>query len=507
MASLEIFKTDHLSKDLMGRSVRGGVLTLTSQGTQFIILSISTVTLARLLSPADFGLVAMVTTVTTLAAGLADLGLSEATIQREDINHDQVSTLFWVNLGIGFLLTLATVALAPVFVWFYREPRLKGVAVALSLLFLINSLRVQPDALLKRQMRYSQIAIRDIVSIGCGVAVAIVIGWKGAGYWALVALSLTWSSLQMALSWMLVGWVPGPPRRDARVGSMVKFGGNVASSYFIFNLNRSADNVLIGWYWGAGPLGLYSRAYNLLLMPLRQINGPASTVAISALSRLQSEPERFARYYLRAVNLVLWIIAPLFAFLFVAAKPVIILTLGHKWVQAAPVFRILTLSALAQVLLESTIWLFVSLGQAGRFLKLLLVLSPIIVSSFAIGLPFGISGVALSGSACLLLLLPWTLKVSFHGTNLTLWRLGQAVLCPASLSIAGACLSEFALHVLSPRHIAAQFFVPLLSLAATYSLAVMIPAVRREILSFGTVWDQLGIAGRLRRTKILQPVA
>ena len=109
--------------------------------------------------------------------------------------------------------------------------------------------------------------------------------------------------------------------------------------------------------------------------------------------------------------------------------------LGNKWREAAPVFQILAISALGQLLLESTIWLFVSRGQSERLLKLLLMISPVIVGSFAIGLPFGIKGVALSGSMVLVAIFPWILKFAFRGTNLTLWRLGRAIFCPVSLSL------------------------------------------------------------------------
>jgi len=131
---------DHLQADLKGRSVRGGLVTLTSQGAMFVLQTLSTVVLARLLTPADFGIVAMVTAVTGLASAFADLGLSEATIQSKEITHDQISVLFWINGGIGLALMLITVAMAPVFAWFYREPRLIAVTSILSLTFLFSGL-------------------------------------------------------------------------------------------------------------------------------------------------------------------------------------------------------------------------------------------------------------------------------------------------------------------------------------------------------------------------------
>ncbi len=483
--------TDHLHADLKGRSVRGGLLTLTSQGTQFVIQSIATVALARLLTPAEFGLVAMVTAITVLAQGFADLGLSEATIQRQEITHDQVSTLFWINAAIGLGLTLITASLAPLLARFYREPRLIHITLLMSLTFLIGGLRVQPDALLKRQMRFASLAIRDVASFVVAVPVAIAMAWRGFGYWAIVALPLTLNSIQMVVSWLMVDWRPGLPRRDANVGSMVVFGGNVAASYLIFNLNRNADNVLIGWYSGTVPLGLYSRAYNLLMLPVRQLSGPTASVAIPAFSKLQSDPERFARYYLRTINLIIWISALIFGFLFVAAEPVIVVLLGKQWREAAPVFQILAVSAFGQLFLESTIWLLVSRGKSERLFKLLLCISPIVLASFVIGLPFGIKGVALSGSLVLLAILPWILKFAFRDTNLTLQRLGRALVCPVAPCLVAVFVAELALHLIAPQSMGLQLLIVALAFAVAYSLSALVPQVRKEIMSFKKLLNEL----------------
>ncbi|MGB8799200.1 MAG: lipopolysaccharide biosynthesis protein [Candidatus Acidiferrales bacterium] len=481
--SLDGLSTDHLQADLRGRSVRGGVVSVTSQGAQFLIQSVATVVLARLLTPADFGLVAMVSTVTGLGQAFADLGLSEATIQRKEINHDQVSALFWINVAIGVGLTLITVASAPVFARFYRDSRLVNITLLVSLTFLIGGLRVQPDAILKRQMRFSSLAIRDVASYLVAVPIAIMMALRGAGYWALVALPLILNLTAMALSWLMVNWRPGLPRRGTQVGSMVVFGGNVAASYFIGSVCRSADNVLIGRYMGASPLGLYSRAYNLLMLPVRQLSGPAGSVAVPAFSRTQDDPERFARFYLRTINLILWISAPVFGFLIVAAQPVIVLVLGDQWREAAPVFQILAISALGQLFFDSTIWLFVSRGQSQQLLKILLIISPIIVAGYVIGLPFGIKGVALSGSLVLLGILPWMLKFAFRGTQLTLLRVGRALLYPIALSIVGVLLGELSLLLIRPERIFSKLLVTALGFAAAYSLSALLPPVRKEIMS------------------------
>ncbi len=471
-------------------------MTLTSQGAQFVVSSVMTVVLARLLTPADFGLVAMVTAVTGLAQAFADVGLSEATIQRENITHDQVSALFWINLAVGIGLTLVTIALGPVLARFDRQRQLPHIAFWLSFTFLICGLRVQPDAILKRQMRFKALAIRDIFANAMGVAAAIIMALRGAGYWALVAYPLASNLIQMAASWKLVDWKPGFPSRNAKVGSLVAFGGNVAVSYFMFTVNRSVDKVLVGWYWGAGPLGFYGRACNLLMYPVRQLNAPMASVGIPTFSRLQADPQRFARYYLRSVNLLMWVCAPLFAYLFVAAGPVIALVLGRQWGNAAPVFRMLAISCVTQLLLESTVWLFVSRGQSTGLRKLLLSISPVIMASFAIGLPFGITGVAISYSVAMLALMPWILKFAFRGTELTLWGISHALKYPVSLGLLGALLGELALRAIAPGGAIAQLFVIALGFGVVLSLSAAVPAVRAEIVALKELAREFRFAGQ-----------
>jgi PST family polysaccharide transporter len=495
---LDVLNTEGLRSDLKGRSVRGGLLSIIAQVTQVLVQSVSTIVLARLLTPEDFGLVAMVTAVTVIAAGFADLGLTEATIQRRQLTHSQVSTLFWINVAMGFFLTLVTAGMAPFLAKFYREPRLIGITLVSSISFLLGGLRGQHNALLKRQMRFKAVATRDVTSSLLGVAVAVVLAFRGAGYWAILAFPLTVNSCQMVMSWLMVRWRPGLPHLDSDIRGLVGFGGNVALSYVIFNWVRNADNILIGRYWGAAPLGLYSRAFNLMNLGVSQITAPTCSVAIPTLSRIQDESELFAQYYLKIMNLIVWIIASLFAFLFIAATPVIVLVLGPKWREAAPVFQLLTISALGQVVLESTLWILISQGQAARLLKEMLIFCPIMLGSFVLSLPFGIKGVAFALSITLLCTVPWILKFAFHNTNLTLSRLFRALIGPIALSIAGACFTKLALHLFAPQGEILQLFVAALSFLVIYSLSSLIPSIREEFKSFKKVLGEL----RLSRTEV-----
>ena len=477
----DVFSTEHLHADLTHRSVRGGLITLTSQGTQFLLQSVATVVLARLLLPADFGLVAMVTAITGLGQAFADLGLSEATIQDPKIGHAQVSSLFWVNVGIGFALALLAATLAPALVWFYHEPRLLHLTLLVSITFIFGGLRVQHDALLRRQMRYISLAVRDIVSYAVAVPVAVILAMRGVGYWAIVALPLTLNFLQMLLSWVLVRWIPGLPRRGVGVKRLISFGGNVASSYVVMNLTGNADNVLIGWFWGASPLGLYSRAYNLLMLPVRQLAIPGRSIAVPGFSRVQDDPERLARYYLRAANLMIWLIAPVFGYLVVVAEPVITLVLGPQWRGSAPVFQLLAIFALGQLLDELTVWLLVSRGESKRLLRVVLTTSPIIIASYALGLPLGIRGVALFGSLVMLATLPWILKVAFRDSQLTLLRLARAIVFPVCTSLLAGGVAEAALRIFHPAASTSQMLFAGAGFLATLCASLLLPQIRAEV--------------------------
>src|SRR6266550_1826372 len=150
----QYFRTDHLLVNLKGRTISSGAVTISAQAAKFLLTLGSTMILARLLTPRDFGLVAMVTTVTSFLRVFKDAGLSIATVQREKITQAQVSNLFWINMGVSSLGSLMLAALAWVIARFYHNPGLIPIALLLSLTFIVNGSTVQHQALLKRQMRF-----------------------------------------------------------------------------------------------------------------------------------------------------------------------------------------------------------------------------------------------------------------------------------------------------------------------------------------------------------------
>lgn len=432
------FRTDHLHADLKGRSVRGGIVTLLAQGLNFGLHTGSTMILARLLTPMDFGLIFMVTAVTNFVALFKDAGLSMATVQKAEITHAQVSTLFWINVGLSALLTVVLVLLAPAVAWFYAEPRLVLITIALAAPLVFGGLTVQHQALLRRQMRFKELAAIEVLSLAAGLAGAISLALYFRNYWALVAQPALMGLTNMMLVWSLCHWRPGWPRRGSGVWPLLAFGGNLTGFSFVNFFSRNADNVLIGWMWGGSALGLYGKAYSLLMLPIKQINSPATAVVLPTLSRLQNDPARFRRYYCAMLGALASLGMPLCVFALVAANPLVNLFLGPQWDASVPIFRALAPAALAWTLNVANGWLLVALGRTDRHFRYGLVLSIAIVGAFAAGLSWGPIGVAVSYSVVVVVSRPLSWWYCFRGTPVTVSDLLRSVARPAAAALLAA---------------------------------------------------------------------
>lgn len=399
----------------------------------------STAVLARLLTPAEFGLVAMVTTVTGFAALFRDLGLSAATVQRRDVTHEQISGLFWVNVVVSFVLALVIALLSPVIAWFYDEPRLRSIALLLSATFVLGGLTAQHQALMGRRMRFGSLAAIDVGTLTVGATVGVVLAWSGASYWSIVGMAIAGSVTNCALVWALSGWRPSRPVRGAGIRPLLTFGGHVTGFNLANYFARNIDNVLLGWWWGSTAVGLYSKAYQLLMFPISQINVPISSVMLPALSRLQDDPGRYKSYYFGGLRLLAMLGMPLVVLCYVATEEIIRLGLGPGWTGSVPIFRALAPGAFVGTLNVASGWVYLSLGRTDRMLRWALIGVPIVVMALALGAPFGALGVAVGCSVGLCL--SWGLGVAYcyQGTFLSLTELFRAVWLPAAASIgAGA---------------------------------------------------------------------
>ncbi len=388
------FNTERLKAGLGQRTARGGAITFASQGFKFLVSLGATMVLGRLLSPSDYGLIGMVAVVTGFISMFKDLGLSAATVQREEITSAQVSTLFWVNVSLSIGVGLLTAVLAPAVAWFYDEPKLTSITMMYAFGFIFGGLTVQHEAILYRQMRFAATVICEMLALIATITVSITLAWRGAGYWALVAGHLTTSFVYMIAIWIVCRWRPGRPVRASGVGSLLRFGGNLTGFSVVNFFARNLDNMVIGRVWGSQQLGLYVKAYQLLTLPIDQINGPITTVAVPALSRLTDSPERYRRAYLRIIEKIAVLTMPGIALLIATADSVVLIVLGPQWTDAGRIFAALGVAALIQPITNTTGWLFISQGRTRDMFRYGLVASTVIVAAILTGLPWGAVGVA-----------------------------------------------------------------------------------------------------------------
>lgn len=433
----DLFKKAKPPENLKRSSVRGAALIAVSRSTSLILRFGSTAILARILTQEDYGLVAMTAVISGFFWIFMDMGLAAATIQRDEISHPQISTLFWINVALGCLIAGVVAGMAPGIAAFYGEPRLVGIAWALSASFVLGGLSVQHQALLRRQMMFKHLAVNDIAAAAIGVIVGIFMAVAGFGYWSLVGITLTTAAAKLAGLWLALRWVPGLPRRGTGVMPMLKFGGDILGFGIVNYFARQADTVLIGRFFGPMPLANYQKAYSLLLLPIGQINTPLSSVAVPALSRSRADPERLGRYFLGVVQIVSSLTIPAVAGIAIFADEVVLIWLGEKWIASADLFRLLAIAAAIGGISSPLGWLQISLGQTRKYRNLGIANSAIIVSSFILGLRFGAEGVAAAYSctAALTFIPFWWLAL--RGTPVSLAAaLGSMVPPVASCAVA-----------------------------------------------------------------------
>ncbi|HEY9849894.1 MAG TPA: lipopolysaccharide biosynthesis protein [Leptolyngbyaceae cyanobacterium] len=479
------FRTDHIEADLKRRSLRGGFVTMVGQVGKFILRTASTIILARLLTPQDYGLIGMVTVITGFLDQFKDLGLSLATIQRANINHKQVSTLFWLNIGLSCGLVLLTIALAPTIARFYGEPRLIWITIAIAAGFLIGGLAIQHQALLRRQMRFADLAAIDLTSMCVGLIVGTISAWYGLGYWSLVILLLSQTLTTTIGVWILCGWRPTWPVRHSGIRSMVTFGGNFTGFSLVNYFSRNMDNVIIGAYLGAEQLGLYAKAYQLLLLPIDQIALPLRSVAIPTLCRLQNDPKRYCAYYHKAILLMVSLGMPLVAFTMVTANNLIRTLLGPQWTDAVQMFQVLGVAAFLGTFNMAAGWVFISFGRTDRQFYWSAISSALTVISFIIGIRWGAIGVAAGYSISRVLLQIPGIVYAYQDSPLRLKDLGSTIFQPAISSI-GAAIALMGIHIWLLKSSEGAIYLlvdSVLYILLYFGIWIILPHGRQEIMS------------------------
>ncbi|MER8974430.1 lipopolysaccharide biosynthesis protein [Mesorhizobium sp. M0800] len=394
-----VLSSEHLTRDLGRRTASGGIIALCAQALILLTQVGYMALMARLLQPDDFGLVAMAASVTAFVGVFADLGLSMVTIQRKEVDQDTVSALFFVNLGVGFALMPLTWMMAPVATWLFNDPRVFHLVLVLAIAIPITAAGAQHKALLIRNMRWMSLHGVNLGSLLCGFAVGVAMAWGwGFQYWSLAAATLTTALVGTIGLWMLSPWRPTKVPDWKNASSAISFGINYSGSQFTNYINRQSDNVLIGWKSGPGELGFYTRAYSLFMLPITLVSGPIGSVIIPMLSRLQTQPDRWARTYLSAMRLTLMVNTILCILITINAQEVVTLVYGESWSKSGVILMILSLSLITSISGQFGGWALISLGRARELFVFSIFSSLIRFGAFLFAIQWGASGVALAWS-------------------------------------------------------------------------------------------------------------
>jgi O-antigen/teichoic acid export membrane protein len=482
-----LFEMDHLYRDLRGRSVRGAAATMLSQAGNFCIQFAGLAVLARMLSPSDFGVFGKAVALTGFINALRSGGLSLATVQRAQINHAQVSNLFWLNVGLGALAAALLAALSPLMAWFYHDPRVLWLGFAMAGAAFVDSLSIQHTALMQRQMRFSAMGGIVVAAKLAGFVAAAISAWRGAGFWALAVQQYATTVAWLVLVVVMCRWLPSWPRRGTGVMPMLKIGANQTGFSVLNFASRNVDNVLLGRFVTDAALGFYSQAYRLLLLPIQQINAPLSSVVMPTLSRLQHQPERYARFYYRALGTMVFFGMPVVCFLFVDAKPGIELVLGAKWLPSVEIFQALGIAAFIGTFNVAGGWVCTSLGWTDRQFKWQLLATPVTLGAFFLGLPWGALGVAASFSATRVLLIWPSLVYSFRGSPIRMTDTFFTLLRPAVAAIT-AGLVVWGIHLADPQWPITWIALDMLLYGAVYlGIWVILPGGVAHLRSLTTI--------------------
>jgi PST family polysaccharide transporter len=378
------------------RSLRGGMVSIGARIINALVQIGSVVVLARLLSPEDYGLVGMVSAIVGIAPLLVDLGTRDAVIQQRHITPQEISALFWITVSLGFGFAALTAVSGPLIARFYGEPRLTMVAIVSSFSIVAFSLSYQHQALLRRAMKYHDLAIIDITASVVSTVIAIAMAFKGWAYWALVVRPVTVSLVTVIGVFWKCRWLPGKPAFTAGVKEMIHFGLHwIGFAGFDF-IGKFGDRVAIGYAAGASGLGFYQKACLVYDNSLDLMTTPLQSVAMVGLSKLRNSPSELWESWSKAISTMAFFAMPAFGILAVISRDIIVLALGEKWVGASVLLSILALRGVPHVVQRTCGWLHMAAGRADRFMRWGVISSATQLVALLVGLPFGTLGVAWS---------------------------------------------------------------------------------------------------------------
>jgi PST family polysaccharide transporter len=419
---------------------------LLSQGARVVSQLVSMTVLARLLSPDAYGLMALAAIVTNMAYLFRDMGTAAALIQSKDVSPTMASTVYWTNLALGLLIGLAIICAAPLTAHIFHEPQLATVLCMLAIVFPLTGASVVHQALLERESKFSVVAGAEVVASLAGLGAALLLAWRGAGVFSLVAQMIVATLVTSAIIVLRSTFRPMRHWNRAEFKSIARFSGNLSMFNVVLYISRNADSMVVGRILGAVVLGAYSMAYRLMLFPLQNMTYVVARVLFPVMSRSQGSVTEVANLYLRSLGFIAFLTAPLMAGLFALREPFVHVMLGNRWQASVALLGWLAPVGFIQSLVSSTGTVLMARGSTGLMLRLGLVGAVLQVGAVVVGAQWGIEGVA---AAYLAASLVNALPALYFSTRLINIPFGTLMACIAP-SIGAALLMVGVLRLSGP---------------------------------------------------------
>jgi len=405
-------------------SIRAGVVRgmgwkAFSQTTLLATQLLVTVLLARLLTTSDFGQAGMVLVFANFVYLFTDMALGSALVQRTTITAADCSTAFWTSFGGGVLLTVGGVAVSPLVGRFYNDPAVGVLFAGISLNFVIASLGRTQTALLTRSMNFRSLEVRSVIAGLAGAVVGVTSALMGAGAWAIILQLLTLNTVATVLVWFASPWRPSFVYSRASVGKIGRFSRNVFISNMLFYLNTNADNLIVGKFLGASPLGIYRLSYNVMLQPANRIIMPMRNVLFPAFAKMQDDRAKMLAAWVRVNRIVAALAVPLLLGVMVTAPDFVNGILGSKWHQAVPVIQLLAWVGLLQSVQRLNGSVLQACDQTHRLAQFSVVAFVANMAAFFIGVHWGVVGVAAGAVIANLVVQPLYNRTTAHVLGVT----------------------------------------------------------------------------------------
>lgn len=348
---------------LKQKAIKGVIWTILEAWGRRIFSYVVFFTLARILAPEDFGLIALATTVISFANIFVNQGFTKALVQRSELEAEHLDTAFWTNLSLGIIFALITFGSSTAIANIYEQPKLRSIICWLSLTFIIGAFRQVQEAVLTRKLRFKALAIRSISVSFFGGLVGIVAAFSGLGVWSLVIQQLLGETLGVAVLWKASDWTPRFKFSLYHLKELFNFGINLVGISLVNFVTVNADNLLIGYFLGATALGYYALAYKIYDLIVRLLAGTTQTIAFPILSKKQEDTEFVRNAFYNVVEFTSILALPVCVTIILLSPQIITVFLGEEWLPILRTMQILTLLSVYQCLFYFKQIVVISLGK------------------------------------------------------------------------------------------------------------------------------------------------